>query len=141
MDSAVVYYDDAIRADSSFTKAWVNQGLAYDSQGKTPEARRAFEAALAVKPDDELALCHLGFSYFTHGEADKAMQYYLHALRVDPDCAQAHYNLGLAFADAKLFNEALTEWNKVVEIDPNGELGKTAAENVNLIKTYLDLDQ
>jgi tetratricopeptide (TPR) repeat protein len=141
LDSAIVYYGDAIAADSSFTKAWVNMGLAYDGQKQSEASRRAFEEALKVNPNDVLALCHLGFNYFTHGQADKAMTYYAKALSVDPNSAQAHYNLGLAFADAKLFGEALIEWQKVIEVDPDGELGKTAAENVQLIKTYMELDQ
>jgi superkiller protein 3 len=141
LDSAVASYGRAIAADSSFTKAWVNMGLAYDGQGQIPASRDAFERALAVNPKDVLALCHLGFSYFVRGQADVAMKYYLDALAVDPNSAQAHYNLGLAFADAKLFHEALIEWRKVVEVDPGGELGKTAAENVGLIKTYLELDE
>ena len=59
---------------------------------------------------------------------------------IDPECAQAHYNLGLAFADAKIFGEALLEWKKVVEIDGDGDLGRTAAENVELIQTYMELE-
>jgi superkiller protein 3 len=141
LDSAIVYYGRSIGADSSFAKAWVNMGLAYDAQGQIDASRRAFEEALAVNPKDVLALCHLGFSHFTRGHADVAMGYYLEALSIDPGSAQAHYNLGLAFADAKLFGEALTEWRKVVALDPDGELGKAAAENVGLIQTYLELEE
>ena len=60
--------------------------------------------------------------------------------KVNPNSAQARYNLGLAFAETRIFNEALIEWNKVIEIDPDGPLGKIAAENVELIKTYMELD-
>ena len=69
------------------------------------------------------------------------MQNYRKALKIDPNSAQARYNLGLAFANFKLFKEALVEWQKVVELDPEGELGKLAAENVELIKTYVELGE
>lgn len=141
LDSALVYYGRATGADSSYGKAWVNMGLVYDGQHQTAAARRCFNAALKINPDDVLALCHLGFSYFAGGDKSRAMELYERALSVDPQSAQAHYNLGLAFADAKIFREALLEWQKVMEIDPTSELGKTAAENVKLIKTYMELDQ
>lgn len=141
LDSAVVYYGHALEVDSTDSKTWVNMGLAYDSQHQIEAARRSFEEALKVNSKDVLAICHLGFTYFSRGQVEKAIGYYQQALAIDPDCAQAHYNLGLAFADSKVFPEALREWQKVVELDPDGELGKTAAENVELIKTYMDLDE
>jgi cytochrome c-type biogenesis protein CcmH/NrfG len=66
------------------------------------------------------------------------MNNYRRALALDPNSAQAHYNLGLAFAETKVFKEALVEWEKVVALDPNGELGKAAAENVRLLRQYVD---
>jgi tetratricopeptide (TPR) repeat protein len=139
-DSAVVAYGQAIGQDSSYVKAWVNMGLAYDGQKQGQASRRAFEEALKVDPADVLALCHLGFSYFSKGDTDEAIRQYLKALEIDPNSAQGHYNLGLAFADTKVFREALVEWKMVVKLDPDGELGKAAAENVELIQTYMELE-
>jgi tetratricopeptide (TPR) repeat protein len=140
LDSAIVYYGHALESDSTFSKAWVNMGLAYDSQRQSAAAQRAFNQALEVNPRDVLAMCHLGFTYFSSGNTDRAIELYMKALAIDPNSAQAHYNLGLAFADAKIFHEALLEWQKVIELD-DGNLGKTAAENVELIKTYMELDE
>ncbi len=140
LDSAVVAYGRAIDEDSTYVKAWVNMGLAYDDQRQGAAAQRAYEEALKIDPSDVLALCHLGFNHFSRGNTNKAIRHYLKALKIAPDSAQAHYNLGLAFADTKVFGEALVEWRKVVELDPDGELGRTAAENVELIQTYLELD-
>ena len=140
LDSAIVAYGQALEQDSTYVKAWVNLGLVYDDQHQGAAARRAYEEALKIDPNDVLALCHFGFSNFSRGNTDEAIRYYLKALEIDPDSAQAHYNLGLAFADTKVFREALVEWNKVVELDPDGVLGETAAENVELIRTYLELE-
>jgi tetratricopeptide (TPR) repeat protein len=142
LDSAVVYYARALEVDTTFSKAWVNMGLAYDSMRprQRDAAQRAFEEALEINPRDVLAMCHLGFMHFSRGATSKAMDLYTKAIAIDPNSAQAHYNLGLAFADAKIFREALLEWEKVIELD-DGELGKTAAENVELIRTYMELDE
>jgi tetratricopeptide (TPR) repeat protein len=136
-DSAVAEYRRAVRADSTMSKAWVNMGLAYEAKGSQTGARKSFQSAIAVNPRDVLAYCHLGYVEQQSGNVSEAIGLYKQALAIDANCAQAHYNLGLAFAEAKVFKEALVEWETVVRLDPDGELGKTAAENVKIIKQYL----
>jgi tetratricopeptide (TPR) repeat protein len=140
-DSAVAQFQDAVRLDKNYSKAYVNMGIVYDAKGDYRKARAAYEGALQVNPDDVLAYCHLGYNYYARQMPEKAIEYYNKALAIDPNSAQAHYNLGLAFANAKIFKEALVEWNKVIELDPDGELGKIASENVELIQTYMELDK
>jgi len=144
-DVAVAYYDSAVTAyrravaiDSTYSKAYVNMGLAYDAMGKRADARGALRKAIEVNPNDVLAYCHLGHLEQSFGDYGEAMTNYRRALAIDPNSAQAHYNLGLAFADTKVFKEALVEWEKVVALDPDGELGKMAAENVRLLRQYLE---
>jgi tetratricopeptide (TPR) repeat protein len=137
-DSATAAYQRAVELDSTLSKAWVNMGLAYQDAGKRTEARQALEKAIAVNPNDVLAYCHLGYLEQTAGFVEEAIRQYQRALAIDPHSAQAHYNLGLAFADARIFREALLEWETVIRLDPEGDLGKTAAENVKIIRQYLD---
>lgn len=141
LDSAIVYYGRATGADSTYTKAWVNLGIAYDGKGQPSAARNAYERAIHYNPGDALAISHLGFNHFQSGDVSKAIALYRRALTVDPDCAQAHYNLGLAFAEARVFGEAVREWRRVIELDPDGELGRVARENVGLIQAYTELEQ
>ncbi len=137
-DSAVAAYTRAVEIDSTYSKAYVNMGIAYEAWGKRPDARRVLRTAVEVNPEDVLALCHLGQLEQSYGDYTEAVRLYKRALALDPNSAQAHYSLGLAFAEQKVFKEALVEWQKVVELDPDGELGKTAAENVRLIKQLLE---
>jgi tetratricopeptide (TPR) repeat protein len=136
-DSATAAYRRATEIDTTYARAFVNMGLAYDAGRKSNEARAAFRRAIEIDPKDVLAYCHLGYLEFTAGNRADAMQLYGRALAIDPNSAQAHYNLGLAFADAKIFHEALAEWDRVVELDPQGELGRIAADNVRIIRQYL----
>ncbi len=137
-DSAVAAYTRAVEIDSTYSKAYVNMGLAYEAASKRPDARRVLQKAIEVNPNDVLAYCHLGQLEQGNGNYAEAMQLYQKALAIDPNSAQAHYNLGLAFAEKKLFREALVEWEKVIALDPDGELGKTANENVRIIRQYLE---
>jgi tetratricopeptide (TPR) repeat protein len=135
-DSALVQYKRAVAIDSTLSKVWVNMGLVYADYGKRTEARQSLEKAIAVNPKDVLAYCHLGYLDHMAGNLSDAMAEYRQALAIDPQSPQAHYNMGLAFAEEKIFAEAVREWQIVIKNDPNGDLGKTAAENVKIIQQY-----
>lgn len=137
LDSATVAYQRAVDVDSTMSKAYVNMGLAYQERHKPADARRALQRAIAVNPKDVLAYCHLGYMSHMSGDLTEAVRQYNLALAIDPNSAQAHYNLGLAFAENRVFSEALREWELVVKLDPDGDLGKTAGENVRIIQQYM----
>lgn len=139
-DSAVIYYEQAVAADSIYSKAHVNLGIALERLSRFEDAKTHYERAIDIDSTAVLAYCHLGHYYHTRGDLGEAVKRYQQALDIDPQSAQAHYNLGLAFADSRLFGEALREWRKVVALAPESELGRTAAENVRLIETYMELD-
>ncbi len=140
LDSAAIFFREAVAKDSTYSRAYVNLGITLDSQGKFVEAEAMYKRALKLDPKDVLAYCHLGYLYYSRGRQGEAIAHYLKAIAVDPKSAQAHYNLGLAFADSQIFKEALHEWQLVIELDPDGDLGMTARENVGLIKQYLEMD-
>jgi len=94
MDSAVIYYKEAIEADSSFSKVYVNLGLALDARGSFFGAERSFKQAIRLDPNDVLAYCHLGFLYYSRNKYNQAMDYYKRALKIDPNSAQAHMYSG-----------------------------------------------
>lgn len=140
LDSATIYFQESASLDSMFSKAFVNLGLALDAQGQFYGAEMAFQSALRADPGDVLACCHLGYLYYSRQKYPEAIHYYKKALTIDPNSAQAHYYLGLAFADAHIFEEAIKEWELVGALQPDGELGSTARENVQLIRQYLQVD-
>lgn len=136
-DSAVAYYREAVALDSVYTKAHVNLGIALERLNRFDDAKSHYMRAIEIDSSDVLAHCHLGHYYHVRGEIGVAVDHYRRALAIDPQSAQAHYNLGLAFADSRLFTEAAREWERVIELSPQSDLGRTAVENVRLIKTYL----
>lgn len=140
-DSAVFYYSQALAADSTYARAHVNMAIALEKMNRFDDAKTHYEKAIDIDSTDVLALCHLGHYYHVRGELGEAVKRYRSALDIDPRSAQAHYNLGLAFADARLFAEALREWREVAALSPESEIGRTAAENVRLIETYVEMNR
>jgi tetratricopeptide (TPR) repeat protein len=60
---------------------WTYLGRAQYSLGKLPEARRSFERALAVYPEDSLARLYLGLTLARSGEESQARKYIESGLR------------------------------------------------------------
>jgi tetratricopeptide (TPR) repeat protein len=134
---AATAFEQAVAIDSTFFKAAVNLGLMYDEQGNYAKAIEVFETAARQQPKNPDVWSHMGNTYYAQREYAKATELYRRALAIEPKAAHALYSLGVAFADAGIFREAVHYWQRVVELDPDSELGKNAAENVELLQKYL----
>lgn len=130
-------FQQAVAMDSTFFKAIVNLGLMYDEQQMYPKAIEEFERATRLQPDNPDVWSHMGNTYYAQNDYAKATELYRKALAIDPKATHALYSFAVAFADAGLFREAVKHWQLVVQIDPQSEVGKNAAENVELVQKYL----
>lgn len=135
--SAAAAFEKAVAMDSTFFKAVVNLGLMYDEQQLYPKAIETFELAGRLQPKNPDVWSHMGSTYYSQNVYPKATELYRQALALDPESPLALYSLAVAFADAGIFREAVKYWEHVVRADGQGELGKNAAENIDLVKKYL----
>ncbi len=134
---AVAAFKKAVAIDSTFFKAVVNLGLMYDEQQNFAKAIETFEQATRLEPKNPDSWSHLGNAYYSQNNHAKATELYRKALALDPNSPQALYSMAVAFADAGIFREAVKYWERVAHVDAGGELGKNAAENIDLVKKYL----
>jgi len=134
---AALAFEQAVAKDPTYFKAIMNLGLMYDEQQMFPKAIEAFEQAAQLDPKNPDVWSHMGNTYYAQGNHAKATELYQQALKLDPNAQHALYSLGVAFADAGIFREAVVYWGRVVKADPQSELGKNAAENVELVQKYL----
>lgn len=147
LDSALVAFQTAIAADSTFVEAWVNMGLIWDdiSDGRTPQARRATEeaknaylAAVALRPTDEKARCNLGSLFFRRHQYAEAVEQFQAVLDHDPESSLAHYNLAIMFAESRMYREASTEWELASKYDPDGDIGERSRDNLKVIEELMN---
>lgn len=73
-----------------------NLGILYFRAGRTADAEKALEHAIALNPRPEY-YNELGMVQRTEGRFDAAERAYRHALELDPDYAYAHLNLGILY--------------------------------------------
>lgn len=81
------------------------------------EAIDRFNAALAIDPNDELALLALGDACLEFGVSDKAMSYYERYLKLRPDNLEAQTSYALSLIQAKNTNQAAQLLQQVLTKD------------------------
>ena len=115
-------------------------GFELYNKKKYGDAVVEFNKVLKVRPDDAMAREYLGKSHFQNGLVLFGKEDYLGArdefkasLKYDEDCdkcegnirksedayKEVHYNKGLAYFGDQKLPEAIAEWEKVNELDPN----------------------
>ncbi|MFM8365480.1 MAG: tetratricopeptide repeat protein [Verrucomicrobiota bacterium] len=83
-----------------------------------PTARSAYEKALAVDPDNLVALVNLGMAEFQSGNNAKARELLEKAVRLRLETAPAWLTLGIIHMDADRFPEALAALSQAALLDP-----------------------
>ena len=137
-DSALHYYELASAYDETAARAFVNMGVIHDDRGRFTLALQMYERAIALRPDDVLARSHAAFIRFQFKDFTRAWQDLSHALAVAPDHPQPRFYLAIFFWESRMYREALREWERVVELEPDGFLAQKARENIVMLQKALN---
>ena len=121
-----------LQADPQDADALKELGDLYFQAGDYATAIQWEEKALAVDPKDVTALLALGAAQFNTGDTKGARENWNAVVAIDPDNAEAHYDLGFLALSVEPVDLAVakSEWQKVVDIDPNSELAKSVATHL-----------
>ncbi len=149
LDSAEVYFSLAVVQDSTFIEPMVNLGSVWDDRAQETSTRKEFEKrmaeanryytmALAVDPTDEKARCNLGSLYLRDRKPSQALAEFRKVLEYHPESSLAHYNLAIMFAEAKIYREALNEWELASKYDPDGDIGDRSRENIKIVNDLMN---
>ena len=116
-DAAKKAYEEALQKDKDHAGAHLGLALLAYRSGDAKTAQSEFDAVLARVPDHLDALIGLGDIHLAAGEADQAIDSYTKAIRARED-ARAHHGLGLALARTRKTQEAVTELQKSIALNP-----------------------
>jgi tetratricopeptide (TPR) repeat protein len=94
-------------------------GVAHMNQGKSAEAQKNFEQALAAEPNFAQARMNLGISLLAQQKLDQARAALEEAANKLPDDPYAWYNLGLAYKDGGQPEKAIAAFQRVEKIAPD----------------------
>jgi serine/threonine protein kinase/Tfp pilus assembly protein PilF len=143
------YYNEArqflektIKLDPNFAVAYLWLAWTYKMLGDTKAKNEAYEKAKTLSEkatDKERLYIDAGYAQEIEKNEDKRIRILKEIVKKYPKEKQAHYNLGIHFWNKKLFSDAISEYSKALELDPNygsalNGLGYTYADMGNFEK-------
>lgn len=101
-------------------------GMIYRDTGKFEEARDVFTGVRALMPQSEVPDVMLGSVAAYQQDFTVAQKHYQRALETNPKSAFALVHMGELALAQKNSAEARTNLKKAMDLDPRGDVGKTA---------------
>ncbi|MEA2993987.1 MAG: protein O-GlcNAc transferase [Alphaproteobacteria bacterium] len=108
----------ALKTDAT-PDALTNYGNILCSLDRHQEGLAFYERALALKPDDILALANRGAALTALNRPEEALACYDRVLAMQPDYAAVHYNRGNALRGLKRPREALASYDRALALRPD----------------------
>jgi len=115
----------------------LDEGLKYYNKGNEQNYRKAvalFEKSLETEPTLSKAAFYLGLTWSALFEQEKSQEAYKKAIEIDPDYLQARANYGGALLDTGSYDEAIRQFNAVLQRDPNHAVALTLLSQAYRLK-------
>jgi superkiller protein 3 len=126
LDEAAELLGEVLAADEGNAENWVYLGVVFSRRKDYARAQDAFARALALDPEDARAHANLGALYLERFMAEKdtalrakAVEAFDRAIALEPEMASAYNGRGAASSFAGQFEAALSDWRKVLELQPD----------------------
>jgi len=113
------HYRRAVAAAPRYAKAHLNLAIGLEAIGNAAEARRSYEAALAIDPGDVLANYNFGRQLFLGNSQDRAEQLLRRAIDGNPDFPDARIVLAQVLENKGDLNAAATELEMALRVRPD----------------------
>ncbi|MBI3399077.1 MAG: tetratricopeptide repeat protein [Deltaproteobacteria bacterium] len=108
-------------------KAFVEVGNIYFDQHKFVGAIEYYKKAIALDPQDVNSYNDIGLSYHYIGRSDEGLKYVEEGIKKNPVYQRIWLTKGFILAINGHIPEARSAWEKAYSIDPNSDVGKSAA--------------
>ncbi len=120
---ARVAADRALALDNKLAEAHVARGLVFAEDLNLKEAEQEYQRAIALHPNYADAHYFLGNDVLEPlGEFEKAIAEVSRAVELDPFSVIINRNLGWSYLYARRYPEAIAQFRKAAEMDPNSSM-------------------
>ncbi len=116
---AVKAYDELIRINNRYPRAFVVRGEALRKLSEFEEALRDFTQAIRLFPDDWEAYYLRGSTFGNQGKLDLAVKDLDQAILRNPNHAPSHNALGFALSSVGKLEESIKAFDESLRLDPN----------------------
>jgi len=117
--AALTQLDDVKKSVPTDPLLYLNYALAYAGEKKFADAEREFQTALKIYPQYDAAMADYVSLMFATNNPAKAVALAGQYATANPNRPAAHFLYGSALATDKKFDQALQEFQKVIQIDPS----------------------
>lgn len=124
------FWERALEYGVENPSLYVNMAGTYEQEENLPEAMRLNEEALARFPDYHKAVVNLARLHAMRGQLDQAIPLYERALELQPEDALRHSVLGGCYLAAGREDDARRQFEAAVRLDPSGDPGKYAQQEL-----------
>lgn len=118
LNDAIEMFSIAVRVSSKHVGTYLYRGASYRELRHYENSIADFDRVLSLNPRSAYAFAVCGSSYYTFGEYRKAMEALENAVKLDPENALAVYCRGVLFSSLKMYEEAIADFNRVLEPNP-----------------------
>ncbi|HDP70641.1 MAG TPA: tetratricopeptide repeat protein [Actinobacteria bacterium] len=131
-------YLKALENDPNDLQALVGLGNLYFDTKQHQLAINMYQRALEIRPSDTNIKTDLGIAYFYLGMNDAAVREFQAVIEIDPNHPNAHFNMGIVLWRGKSdLNNAVKEFEKYLELRPEGPSAEEAKQNIAQINAAL----
>ncbi len=126
-ESAIQYYDQALRVAPNYAEAQKNLGITLRDAGRhygevkqdLTTAKRFLDRSYSINKTDYETVRLLGIVSGMSGNNSQAIKYFAEAVKLQPELAQSYSNLGTAYRNAGDEAKANENFQKALQLDPN----------------------
>jgi len=122
------------KSSPQYTEAYLFAARLFFEDKNLSEAINQCKRGLDAKADSAQILRYIGEIYYLSGSMESAYQYYRMAVEADDNNVEAHISYGLVLNQKELFKQALTHFDKALELD-SANYAATMGKAQTLIKT------
>ena len=134
-------YTTAMRADTVDPVLPFNLGNVFQAQGRSTEAKIAWQIAVARDPAFAEAWYNLAMAAEDEQQTDLAIAEYRRAVQAQSDYADAHFNLALLLTRLDRCTEALPVWERVLELEPSSRHASAAQKAIALCRMRIQQER
>ncbi|MDO8885680.1 PIN domain-containing protein [Candidatus Oleimmundimicrobium sp.] len=129
----------ALEDNPNDLQALVGLGNLYFDNKQYQLAINMYQRSLEIQSNNTNVRTDLGIAYFYLGMNDAAIREFQEVIKIDPNHPNAHFNLGIVFWRGKNdLKNALKEFERYLELLPEGPSAEEAKQNITQIKTTIE---
>jgi tetratricopeptide (TPR) repeat protein len=120
IDSAIRDFDEAIRLQPTFGRAFVLRGSSHMLKGHYGKASADFNQAIRIDPRNAAAYCDRGdLGYHFLRRPENALADYTQAIRSAPNFQRAYFNRGICFLERCNYDRAIADFTRAIQLLPS----------------------